>query len=79
MRNALVLSALIAGLLPLAAAEPIKASLVLRADRPAKVIDEAIYGHFAEHLGRMIYEGIWVGRLRRYRTPSASETTSSQR
>ncbi len=24
-------------------------------------IDRHIYGHFAEHLGRCIYEGIWVG------------------
>jgi len=61
MRNALVLPALVAGLLPLAAAEPIKASLVLRADRPASAINKNIYGHFAEHLGRLIYEGIWVG------------------
>lgn len=25
-------------------------------------INKNIYGHFAEHLGRCIYEGIWVGR-----------------
>ena len=25
------------------------------------VINPNIYGHFAEHLGRCIYEGIWVG------------------
>ena len=24
-------------------------------------ISRHIYGHFAEHLGRCIYEGIWVG------------------
>jgi alpha-N-arabinofuranosidase len=24
-------------------------------------IDRRIYGQFAEHLGRCIYEGIWVG------------------
>jgi len=24
-------------------------------------VDKHIYGHFAEHLGRCIYEGIWVG------------------
>ena len=30
--------------------------------RLAKItIDRNIYGHFAEHLGRCIYEGIWVG------------------
>ncbi len=25
------------------------------------VISKYIYGHFAEHLGRCIYDGIWVG------------------
>jgi alpha-N-arabinofuranosidase len=38
-----------------------KAALTLRADQPAAVINRNIYGHFAEHLGRLIYEGIWVG------------------
>ena len=28
---------------------------------PGPVINRHIYGHFAEHLGRCIYEGIWVG------------------
>ncbi|WP_078393608.1 alpha-N-arabinofuranosidase [Shouchella patagoniensis] len=30
-------------------------------DEPGATINPAIYGHFAEHLGRCIYEGIWVG------------------
>ena len=30
-------------------------------DRPKAAIHPNIYGHFAEHLGRCIYEGIWVG------------------
>jgi alpha-L-arabinofuranosidase len=33
----------------------------LRADQPGPVVNRNIYGHFAEHLGRGIYEGIWVG------------------
>ena len=37
------------------------ASAVLRADLPGPVVNKNIYGHFAEHLGRGIYEGIWVG------------------
>ncbi|MCC6416055.1 MAG: alpha-N-arabinofuranosidase [Opitutaceae bacterium] len=37
------------------------ATLVLRADRAGPVINRNIYGHFAEHLGRCIYEGLWVG------------------
>ncbi len=28
---------------------------------PKSVIRPEIYGHFAEHLGRCIYEGVWVG------------------
>ncbi|NBD24454.1 alpha-N-arabinofuranosidase [Paenibacillus glycinis] len=34
---------------------------VINADRSIGRIDRNIYGHFAEHLGRCIYEGIWVG------------------
>ena len=37
------------------------ATLTLRADQPGPVINKNIYGHFAEHLGRCIYEGLWVG------------------
>src|SRR2546423_3477565 len=42
-------------------AEPIEATLVVRADQPGGRINPNIYGQFAEHLGRCIYEGIWVG------------------
>ncbi|MFC4812769.1 alpha-N-arabinofuranosidase [Paenibacillus sp. GCM10023250] len=34
---------------------------VINADRPIGTINRNLYGHFAEHLGRCIYEGIWVG------------------
>jgi alpha-L-arabinofuranosidase len=37
------------------------ATATLRADLPGPVVNRNIYGHFAEHLGRGIYEGIWVG------------------
>src|SRR6185295_14808825 len=37
------------------------ATLVLRVDQPGPTINKNIYGHFAEHLGRLIYEGLWVG------------------
>jgi alpha-L-arabinofuranosidase len=37
------------------------ATAVLHADQPGAKIDRHIYGQFAEHLGRGIYEGIWVG------------------
>ncbi len=35
--------------------------LTINADQPGAVISRHIYGHFAEHLGRCIYEGFWVG------------------
>ena len=35
--------------------------LVIHAERGTTKIDRNIYGHFSEHLGRCIYEGIWVG------------------
>ncbi len=35
--------------------------LLIRADRGTAKINKHIYGHFAEHLGRCIYDGIWVG------------------
>src|ERR1044071_2621054 len=41
--------------------EPNKASLVIRADQPKALINRHLYGQFAEHLGRLIYEGLWVG------------------
>jgi alpha-L-arabinofuranosidase len=31
------------------------------ADKPGPIISRHIYGQFAEHLGRGVYEGIWVG------------------
>ena len=35
--------------------------ITVHGDRPAGRISRHIYGHFAEHLGRCIYEGFWVG------------------
>lgn len=35
--------------------------LTIRADQPGDTISRYVYGQFAEHLGRGIYEGIWVG------------------
>ncbi|MCE5186036.1 MAG: alpha-N-arabinofuranosidase [Planctomycetaceae bacterium] len=36
-------------------------TLVIKAGQPRETISPDIYGHFAEHLGRCIYGGIWVG------------------
>jgi alpha-L-arabinofuranosidase len=35
--------------------------VVVEPGKPGPVINKNIYGQFAEHLGRGIYEGIWVG------------------
>jgi len=35
--------------------------LVVHADKGKERINRNIYGHFAEHLGRCIYRGFWVG------------------
>jgi alpha-N-arabinofuranosidase len=35
--------------------------LIIHADEDVGTINRHIYGHFAEHLGRCIYGGIWVG------------------
>jgi len=35
--------------------------VIIDAERGAARINKNIYGHFAEHLGRCIYEGVWVG------------------
>lgn len=36
-------------------------TLVIHADEPGAVISRNLYGQFSEHLGRCIYEGLWVG------------------
>src|SRR5690349_3175643 len=38
-----------------------EATIALNAAKPGPVINKNIYGQFAEHLGRCIYEGIWGG------------------
>src|SRR6185437_7409520 len=37
------------------------AHAVIHLDQPGPRIDRHIFGQFAEHLGRGIYEGVWVG------------------
>ena len=51
-------------LLALAGTGPVLADefeFTVRADQPGDTISRYVYGQFAEHLGRGIYEGIWVG------------------
>ena len=37
------------------------AKLVINENKELSTIEPEIYGHFSEHLGRCIYEGIYVG------------------
>lgn len=54
---------LAAALVASGAALPANAAskIVIEAEEARHTIDKNIYGHFAEHLGRCIYEGVWVG------------------
>lgn len=38
------------------------AAVTLRPKAADSVINPHIYGHFIEHLGGVIYDGVWVGR-----------------
>jgi alpha-N-arabinofuranosidase len=40
---------------------PVEATITLHLDQAKTRIAPEIYGQFAEHLGRCIYDGIWVG------------------
>jgi alpha-L-arabinofuranosidase len=42
-------------------AESFDVQMTVRADQPGAVINPNLYGQFVEHLGRGVYEGIWVG------------------
>jgi len=46
---------------PASAQNSNQATLAIRLDQPRSTINRNVYGQFAEHLGRLIYEGLWVG------------------
>jgi alpha-N-arabinofuranosidase len=37
-------------------------TIIINADQGKNRIHKYIYGHFSEHLGRCIYDGVWVGK-----------------
>ena len=39
----------------------IETTLTVREESPIGTISPRLYGHFAEHLGRCAYDGLWVG------------------
>jgi alpha-N-arabinofuranosidase len=46
---------------PAAVSQELSARAVIHGDQDGGRISKHIYGQFAEHLGRCIYDGIWVG------------------
>jgi alpha-L-arabinofuranosidase len=46
---------------PFAQANPADSRIDVLLDEPLGVISPNIYGHFTEHLGGVIYDGLWVG------------------
>ncbi|CAM4089498.1 alpha-N-arabinofuranosidase [Roseateles saccharophilus] len=45
----------------LASAQATQARLAVSLDEPSPRIEPTVYGHFVEHLGRGVYDGLWVG------------------
>jgi alpha-L-arabinofuranosidase len=65
MRRRVFLKAACTGFAALASARRVlaaEADVTLTPDAPGPVISPHIYGHFIEHLGGVIYDGVWVGR-----------------
>jgi alpha-N-arabinofuranosidase len=63
-RILLALAAMVCGVVCANAAskpEPVAVQLTIDAGKPGARIDPALHGQFMEHLGRNVYEGIWVG------------------
>lgn len=54
-RNLIALALLVSA----ASAEPI--AVTVQTDAPGTTISRHLYGQFAEHLGRCVYDGLWVG------------------
>src|SRR4051812_44700605 len=55
-------AALALGLATPALGQIATANVTIDTSKPGAEIDRHLYGQFAEHLGRGIYEGIWVGQ-----------------
>src|SRR5213082_2719782 len=60
-----VAGARIARSLPAARAQSADARIEILLDEPIGTLAPEIYGHFVEHLGGVIYDGIWVGEKSR--------------
>ena len=54
-----------AGTLAPRATQAAEARIDVLLDEPIARIDPNVYGHFVEHLGGVVYDGIWVGEQSR--------------
>ena len=61
MKSRSLLLASLLGVLPLATSAAPEATLVLHADQSGPVVHRHLFGQFAEHLGHLVYGGLWVG------------------
>lgn len=61
-KKVFVWSAVLAMMMPMCGHAQEKASVIINADCGTETISKHIYGHFSEHLGHCIYEGLWVGK-----------------
>ena len=52
---------LLVGFNSVSAQSKVENTIVLQVSKAGEIISKDIYGQFAEHLGRCVYEGIWVG------------------
>jgi len=50
---------------PSVSAQSIESRIDVLVDEPIGVIAPELYGHFVEHLGGVVYDGIWVGERSR--------------
>lgn len=57
----LVWSTLLVMMMPICGQAQEKATVIIDAETGTEIISKHIYGHFSEHLGHCIYDGLWVG------------------
>jgi alpha-L-arabinofuranosidase len=60
-KRALQLLSFLFALFALVSARAAEVEIQVHADRPGPVISRYLYGQFLEHLGRAVYDGVWVG------------------
>ena len=45
---------------------PADSRIEILLNEPLGTISPDIYGHFAEHLGGVVYDGVWVGKIPKF-------------